>query len=90
MFLKRERKLLDVEMDRVISVMETVDPTDENYATMAANLVKLSQAKTQREVDPNVVISAVSSIVGILSIISYEHLHVITSKAISFVAKTRV
>ena len=91
--LNQKKNVLDEEVERVVSVMKEVDPSNESYGVMAANLVKLSQARSEnarREIDPNVVIGAVTNIVGILIILKYEKFDVLTSKAFNLIIKPRV
>lgn len=79
---------LKQEKERLLERMSTVDPSTEEYAVIAENLIKLSQSK--REIDPNTVLAVGANIAGILAVLSYEHLHVIVSKALGLVVKTRI
>lgn len=91
--LSHKKNVLDEEVERVVSVMKDVDPSDDRYGAMAANLVKLSQARSEnsrREIDPNVIIGAITNIVGILVILKYEKFDILTSKAINMIVKPRI
>lgn len=90
---KHPKKMLDEELERVVTVMKDLDPSEDRYGVMVANLIKLSQARTEtfkREIDVNVVIGAVTNIVSILVILNYEQLHVVSSKAIGLLVKPRI
>lgn len=90
---KHPKKMLDEELERVVTVMKDLDPSEDRYGVMVANLIKLSQARTEtfkREIDVNVVIGAVTNIVSILVILNYDQLHVVSSKAIGLLVKPRI
>jgi hypothetical protein len=97
------REELRKEMRKIIrEMMEEKDPTKfrdlNERLKVLANLLK-EEKPTEKEsvdkrffdkVDPNVIVSAATNLLGILLIIGHEKLDIISSKAISFVSKTRV
>ena len=92
---KKEKPILDEEIERVIKLMSTVNPNSDEYTAMTKNLDTLTKAKgsvaaTRRRVSPDVIVSGVFSLVSIGCILGYEQLHVITSKAIGFIPRGRV
>jgi hypothetical protein len=82
-------------------MMEEKDPQKfrelNDRLKVLANLVKEEKPAEESvdkkffdKVDPNLVVSAATNLLGILLILNHERLDIITSKAISFVSKTRV
>lgn len=77
--------------ERIAHLNETIEDSEKDQ-TAIDNLKQLVDAKTELEgekhsINPNVIISAVGSLAGIVLIIKHENLNVITSKALSFVPK---
>lgn len=46
--------------------------------------------EAKKQIDPNAIIAAGASLLGIVAILGYEHGHIITSKALGFVVKTKI
>ncbi|QPX71450.1 hypothetical protein SscP1EGY_53 [Streptomyces phage SscP1EGY] len=89
-FKKTEPTSLEVEIERILAEMKEMPITDENYATMADRLVqlyKLKEVDSKKLVSPDAMVGAATNLAGILLILNYEHAHVMTSKAVSFVMK---
>jgi hypothetical protein len=83
---------LEKEIDSILARMNDIAPDDPKYATMADQLVKLYKLKevdSKRKLSPDALAAVVGNLVGILVIVGYEHKNVITSKALSFVMKSR-
>lgn len=86
----------------VREMMEEKDPQKfrelNERLKVLANLVKEEKPAEEKsvdkkffdKVDPNLVVSAATNLLGILLILNHERLDIITSKALSFVSKTRV
>ena len=96
MFIKKkvhEPTPLDEAIANILSEMQGVNADDKEYAAMADQLVKLMKLKKEIEpswhVSPDVLIAAGANILGILLILNYEKLGIVTSKALSFVAKLK-
>lgn len=90
-FKKGEPSDLEKEIARLLEVMEGLEPTEENYATVADQLVKLYKLKevdSKKRVSPDAWAAAATNLAGILLILNFEHAHVMTSKAVSFVMKS--
>jgi len=87
------KKTFDQEVTRVLTEIGKMEVDSENYAKAVKNLDVLCQArssKTNSWLSADLVIPAVTNILGILLLLNYEQLHVVTSKAISFIAKGKV
>lgn len=73
--------------------LDLLDVTSENYTTGINNLKtieSMKRPKLQDKVDPNVVISALSSIGGILAVLHFEKLGMVASKAFGLISKIRI
>jgi hypothetical protein len=89
--LKNDPSALDKEIDRLLKTLSVMDPYDEEYPNVADQLVKLYKLKevdSKSRVSKDVWIGAGVNLVGILTIVSYEHAHALTSKALGFVMKS--
>lgn len=69
------------------------DPETEEYSRIADQIVKLeklnAEIKAKKRISPDVAVTVAANLAGILLIINHERLHVVASKAIGFVMKTR-
>uniref|UniRef100_A0AAU7GY64 Uncharacterized protein n=1 Tax=Streptomyces phage Scarif TaxID=3158858 RepID=A0AAU7GY64_9CAUD len=89
-FPKTEQTPLEVELDRILKLMSQLDVTHPDYAVMADRLVqlyKLKEVDSKKRVSKDSMVAAATNLGGILLILNYEHAHVMTSKAVSFVVK---
>lgn len=83
---------LEKEIANVCSTLYHTAPDSDQYRAISENLERLCRAQSQvqkRTIDPNTLVTAASSLLGILLILGYEHNHVITSKALGFVLRGR-
>jgi hypothetical protein len=90
---KTEPSSLEIETERLIEVLKTMDPaTNENYSHVADQVVKLKklliESDSKKRVSPDAMAAAATNLVGILMILNFEHAHVMTSKALGFVVKS--
>jgi hypothetical protein len=70
-----------------------MEPDSDQYVKAVANLEVLYTSrsyKAKNDISMETVVAAATNIVGILLVLNYEHIHVVTSKAISFVFKGRL
>jgi len=84
---------IDVEVSRMIDELSKLEAGSKEYEATAKNLEIICRArscKASNSINIDTVIMAGTNILGILLILNYEDIHVITSKALSFVAKGRV
>jgi Uma2 family endonuclease len=90
---KDKRTKLEKEIDGVITIMSLERPSSPEYKAMAANLVELYKAKAQernRRVSPDTIAIIAGNLAGLVLIMNYERLNIITTKALGFVIKGRV
>lgn len=90
---KPKKRSLNDEVDRLVLIMGNVSPDTDEYEKMVKNLEVLCKARTNKS--PNMpsmdtIVTAVSSILSVILILNYEHMHVVTSKALSFILKVKV
>lgn len=83
---------LDMEITRLHSHLLTLKPDTNPYDVASNQLVKLYKLReditSKKRVSTDSLVNAASSLGGILLILHYEHAHVITTKALGFVAKS--
>lgn len=85
------QNVIDEEIRRLVKDMEEMDACSENYQRMAESLERLCKARSYKKenlVDPNALMAIFGNLGGILLILNYEQLNVITTKALSFVMKS--
>lgn len=85
-------QLLNETIERVLNDMKTEDAHTEKYASSADQLVKLYALKTEsrsRRVSPDTMATVIANLLGIGIIVGHERVHIVTSKALSFVQKLR-
>lgn len=83
---------LDTVIKTLLIQMDDTSPTTPEFATMADQLTKLYKLKetdSPKRVSPDTLVNAAASLGGILLIIAYEQKHIMLSKALSFVTKSR-
>lgn len=88
-----KHKSIDDEIDNVLKFMEKHKPDSEEYGKAMVNLKGLCEArgkKASRLVEIDTIVVCCTNILGILLILNYEQLSVITTKAIGFVVKGRL
>lgn len=83
---------INAEVDHVLDFLRREDPGSEEYNLGAQNLKLLCEARTKKSaypIDPEVVLSVVGSLLGILLILHYERLNVISTRALSLIIKPK-
>lgn len=83
-------QLLNETIERVLKDMNSEDPHTEKYAQSADQLVKLYALKNEtrsRRVSPDTMATVFANLLGIGIIVGHERVHIVTSKALSFVQK---
>lgn len=85
---------LSAEIAKLISELEGLDSNSKEYSTIVKRILQLDsimQRNPQRAaISWDAIISAGASLSGILLILKFEKFGAITTKALSFVMKTRV
>jgi len=85
-------KNLDNEINRVISEMSMISVETVEYTQAAKNLAVLCEARgvrTNRTISTDVLIAAATNILGIILVLNFERMNVVTSKALSFLMKSK-
>lgn len=93
MFTKQKPKSqLDLEIDRLVLELKKHQPTSDEYTKIMAQLKDLSKVQKEQSpesVSPDTKVMAAVNLAGIMMILKHETVHVIASKAVSFVPKLR-
>ena len=83
---------VDVEIARIIRALQTVEVESKEYGTLLGRLEKLQRIRKDESPDnfsSDGLLMAATNLIGIFAILQHENLNVITSKALSFVTRTR-
>lgn len=91
-FRKAEADVEDEVIDKVMNSLRTYDPEDAEFGDAMGYLERLSNLKAEklkRKVSPDTMAIVAANLVGILIIVAYEQKHVMTSKATSFLLRTK-
>lgn len=89
---KKDPSRLDQEIDRVLDLMSREDPETEKYAQWAdqvTKLYKLKEIDSKQRVSKDALAAIAGNLLGIGMILSYERVHIVTSKAVGFVLKAK-
>ena len=92
MFTKKSapKTQLDDALSKALRELQEKDVTDEAYGPALDRVVKLHKMKQEElpdRVSPDTWALVGANLAGIVMILSHEHAHVITSKALGFVRK---
>jgi hypothetical protein len=87
-----EKSHLENVIDDVLTALDQMDPRDAQYATVVDQLTKLHALTPKKEpwVKPEALIAVLGNLAGIVAILNHERAHVVTSKALGFVLKSRL
>lgn len=83
---------LNFAINRVLDDMETYGPDAPEYPALLASLERLTELRTASRpprVSPDTMANVVGTFLGILVIVGYEHAHVVVSKSLPLLMKTR-
>lgn len=83
---------LDEAIAEILSEMKGFSSDSKEYAIMVEHLVtlnKLKETQSSRRVSADTMAIVVGNLAGILAILSYERINVVTSKALQFAGKIR-
>jgi len=92
-FKQKKTDSLTKEMESILTKMKQLEPNTEEYTAMAKNLATLYDAQSKvkdRKISWDTIATVTGSLLGIIIIVAYEDVNVITSKAMGFVLKGRV
>jgi hypothetical protein len=88
-----KRKTIDGEIQHIVEELSLQSPDSDEYSKSVCNLEVLCKArsyKTDRSVSTDTIVLAITNIIGILLVLNYEQLHVIGSKSLGLILKTKV
>ena len=93
-FWRRERPSpFDEPIKRVLNDMALYGPTADEYSGLVAELTRLTEAKSAEarkwKVSPDTLAIVLGNIAVVLVIVGYEHSHVMTSKASTYVLRSK-
>ena len=81
---KKERFTLEKEIERVLEQMNTMPVESDEYAKAVERLKVLHEArgvKSPKEIGMDTLVTVGANLIGVLLVLNYERLNVITSKA---------
>lgn len=88
----RKASVLDVSIDRVIKQMEHVGPGAERYDELLTKLERLMTLRNQEkrnEISLDTVVVVCANLLGILIIVGYEQGHVVASRGLGLLLKSK-
>jgi hypothetical protein len=90
---KRKPTDLDKLIERVEAEMMTFGPDSEDYEKHLAYLERLRKLKagnSKKPISSDTIALVLGNLAGILIIVMYEQKHVMTSKGLGFIPKTKI
>jgi hypothetical protein len=91
-FTKKEKTNLEKEIDNLLYDLASTQPYSKEYTAMAANLEMLYKAKSLEKkniLSMDTLAIVAGNLLGILLILKFEKVDIITSKALSLLLKGR-
>jgi hypothetical protein len=90
-FWKQKPSIIDEPIEDVLSDMNRYGPSSEEYSQLVDHLdrlVRIKHEQKQTRISPDTMVLVAGNLVGILIIVTYEHNHVMVSKAMNYVLRT--
>jgi len=89
--LSKEHSDLDKAIARTFGLMADCDPGSEEFGEHLTTLERLTKLKGNppSRLSRDVMVTVAANLLGILIIVGYEHGHVLASKGLNFVTKTK-
>jgi len=87
-----QRTKIDDIIDELLDAMAHETPSSKEYASMMGHLTtlyKLKENHSRKPVSPDTVLIVAGNLLGIVLILGYERVNVISSKALGFVMRLR-
>lgn len=81
-------KLMDEEIARLTAKLGTMNPLDDDYSKLLELISKLTKAraeKNERAISMDTILTIGANIAGLLLVLNYERLNVISTKALTMV-----
>lgn len=91
-FVKGKNSVLNEPIDKVLVEIEHVNPGTDDYDILLSNLerlIRLQKDEKSNRVSADTIAVVCANLLGILIIVGYEHGHVIVSRGLQFLLKTR-
>lgn len=91
LFKGRQSKL-DEPIDRLLADIDLNGPDSPEYPQMIEQLerlIKLKALEPKARINPDTLLIVAGNLLGILIIVAYEQKHVVVSKGLNFVLKTK-
>lgn len=89
---KGKTSVLQESIDKVLVEMEHVNPGTDDYDTLLANLERLLRLQNEEKnsrVSPDTIAIVAGNLLGIVIVVGYEHAHVIVSRGLQFILRTK-
>lgn len=90
---KAEPTALEAEMKRLLTHLETTPPDDAEYEKVIDQLVKLHKLhesdNSHKRVSRDKLVDVALSIFTVLTVVNYERIHFVTTKALDIARKAR-
>lgn len=86
-------RTIDEEINRILEELKTIKPGSPEYEKASINLESLCRSrsfKANQIVSADTLVLAATNILGILLILNYEQIHVVTSKTLGLLVKGRM
>jgi len=94
LFTKKDKRTkIEQAMDVCLEKMDTFDPSTKDYKDTIDSLsllIEAKNAKAKGEISKDTLVVVAGNLAGILLILNFERLGIITSKSLGFVIKGRV
>ena len=90
-FQRKESKL-DEPIDKLLTRMRELEPDSEEYPKLLGQLerlIKLQSEERSGRVSPDTLATVAGSLLGILTIVAYEQKHVMVSKGLGLVLRSK-
>lgn len=84
--------ILDEPIEKVLTDMNTYGPDSEEFPRLIEHLERLTRMKAEErrhQISPDTMAIVVGNLLGILIIVAYEQKHVVVSKGLGFVLRTK-
>lgn len=94
---KDKRTAVEKEMDRLMQYLNDTDPDSPEYDGILEEVERLSEiqnkekfGKERKPIDPNTILVVLGGVAEIVLIMSYENLHVISTKAFGRILRPKI
>lgn len=79
---------INSEIERALAQLEKLSPGSEEYDELLKHVERLHEIRRKNRVSPDAVAGALTNLAGILAVLNYEKLNVISSKAFMFIRRS--